>query len=68
MWAVPLSEKITCGLLGIKDEKARIKVTPPLVVAPIAQEDVIRTTKTTRTNRTNTGTKQNENENSKWAF
>ena len=26
-------------VLGIRDEKARIKVTPPLAVAPIAQED-----------------------------
>ena len=40
-------------VLGIRDEKTRMKVTPPLVVAPIAQEDVIRTTKTTRTTRTN---------------
>ena len=28
--------------LGIRDEKARIKVTPPLAVAPIAQEDDMR--------------------------
>ena len=29
-------------LLGIRDEKARMKVTPPLVVAPLAQEDDMR--------------------------
>ena len=28
-------------ILGIRDEKARMKVTPPLAVAPIAQEDDI---------------------------
>ena len=28
-------------VLGIRDEKARMKVTPPLAVAPIAQEDGI---------------------------
>ena len=27
-------------VLGIRDEKTRMKVTPPLAVAPIAQEDV----------------------------
>ena len=26
-------------VLGIRDEKARMKVTPPLAVAPITQED-----------------------------
>ena len=26
-------------VLGIRDEKARMKVTPPLVAAPLAQED-----------------------------
>ena len=26
-------------VLGIRDEKARMNVTPPLAVAPIAQED-----------------------------
>ena len=26
-------------VLGIRDEKTRMKVTPPLAVAPIAQED-----------------------------
>ena len=29
-------------VLGIRDEKARMKVTPPLAVAPIAQEDNMR--------------------------
>ena len=29
-------------VLGIRDEKTRMKVTPPLVVAPIAQEDDMR--------------------------
>ena len=29
-------------VLGIRDEKARMKVTPPLAVAPIAQEDDMR--------------------------
>ena len=30
------------GTLGIKDEAARMKVTPPLAVAPLAQEDDMR--------------------------
>ena len=29
-------------VLGIRDEKARMKVTPPLAVAPITQEDDMR--------------------------
>ena len=29
-------------LLGIRDEKTRMKVTPPLAVAPLAQEDDMR--------------------------
>ena len=29
-------------VLGIRDEKTRMKVTPPLAVAPIAQEDDMR--------------------------
>ena len=29
-------------VLGIRDEKTRMKVTPPLVVAPITQEDDMR--------------------------
>ena len=29
-------------VLGIRDEKARVKVTPPLAVAPLAQEDDMR--------------------------
>ena len=28
--------------LGIRDEQARMKVTPPLAVAPLAQEDDMR--------------------------
>ena len=28
--------------LGIRDEKARMKVAPPLAVAPLAQEDDMR--------------------------
>ena len=28
--------------LGINDEAARLRVTPPLVVAPLAQEDDMR--------------------------
>ena len=28
-------------VLGIRDEKARMKVTPPLTVAPVTQEDDI---------------------------
>ena len=30
------------SLLGIRDEKTRMKVTPPLAVAPLAQEDDMR--------------------------
>ena len=30
------------SLLGIRDDKARMQVTPPLAVAPIAQEDDMR--------------------------
>ena len=30
------------SLLGIRDEKARMKVTPPLAVAPVTQEDDMR--------------------------
>ena len=30
------------SLLGIRDEKARLKVTPPLALAPPAQEDDMR--------------------------
>ena len=29
-------------VLGIRDEKTRMKVTPPLVVAPITQDDDMR--------------------------
>ena len=29
-------------VLGIRDEKARMKVTPPLAVAPVTQEDDMR--------------------------
>ena len=29
-------------VLGIRDEKTRVKVTPPLAVAPLAQEDDMR--------------------------
>ena len=29
-------------VLGIKDEAARLRVTPPLAVAPLAQEDDMR--------------------------
>ena len=29
-------------VLGIRDESARMKVTPPLAVAPLAQEDGMR--------------------------
>ena len=29
-------------VLGIRDEKTRMKVTPPLVVTPITQEDDMR--------------------------
>ena len=34
-------------VLGIRDEKARMKVTPPLAVAPITQEDDMRWNPTT---------------------
>ena len=30
------------SLLGIRDEKARMKVTPPLAVTPVTQEDDMR--------------------------
>ena len=30
------------SLLGIRDEKARMKVPPPLAVAPVTQEDDMR--------------------------
>ena len=30
------------SVFGIRDEKARMKVTPPLAVAPLAQEDDMR--------------------------
>ena len=36
------SKQATKQVLGTRDEKARMKVTPPLAVAPLAQEDGMR--------------------------
>ena len=36
------SKQVIKQVLGIKDEKTRMKVTPPLAVAPITQDDDMR--------------------------
>ena len=40
--ATPMLSELSLSVLGIRDEKARMKVTPPLAVALIAQEDDMR--------------------------
>ena len=35
-------KQVSLSLLGIRDEKARMKMMPPLAVAPITQEDDMR--------------------------
>ena len=41
---ISIMSKLCILILGIRDEKARMKATPPLEVAPVTQEDDMRWT------------------------
>ena len=45
--AMAKSKQAMKQVLGIRDEKTRMKVTPPLAVAPVTQEDDMRWNPTT---------------------